>query len=60
MHIPKNLQMSLEENNYMLLNITPAHIEKLYKLPYIHRDPFDRMFIAQSLVENLLLVTTDT
>lgn len=30
-----------------------------YRLPYHHRDPFDRMMIAQALNENLTLITSD-
>lgn len=35
------------------------HAEVTYQLPLIHRDPFDRMLIAQSIVEGIPLVTSD-
>lgn len=35
------------------------HIAGLFALPPIHRDPFDRMLIAQAVAEGLALVTTD-
>jgi PIN domain nuclease of toxin-antitoxin system len=41
------------------LPIEPAHIEYVQDLPPIHKDPFDRMLIAQAAVEGCTLVTTD-
>jgi len=41
------------------LPILPAHIEELYDLALLHRDPFDRIQIAQATVEELTLLTTD-
>lgn len=43
-----------------LLAVEPAHCARLLDLPTIHRDPFDRMLIAQASVDNLLLLTRDT
>jgi PIN domain nuclease of toxin-antitoxin system len=43
-----------------LLAVEPAHCARLLDLPTIHRDPFDRMLIAQASVGNLLLLTRDT
>lgn len=37
----------------------PEHIAALYDLPRFHEDPFDRALIAQAMVEDLALVTTD-
>ena len=42
-----------------LLPLQPGHCLELIALPQIHRDPFDRMLIAQARVENLMLVTRD-
>lgn len=42
-----------------LLPIRPNHVYQLEKLPEIHRDPFDRMLIAQAMVEELPIVTND-
>jgi PIN domain nuclease of toxin-antitoxin system len=41
------------------LNITLAHALAVADLPPVHRDPFDRMLIAQAAAENLTLLTTD-
>jgi PIN domain nuclease of toxin-antitoxin system len=41
------------------LLIRPEHVDQLLNLPPIHKDPFDRMLIAQAISEDLTLVTTD-
>ena len=41
------------------LPVTAAHTVALTRLPAIHRDPFDRLLIAQSIAEPLVLVTND-
>src|SRR5438105_15339681 len=41
------------------LNITHSHVAALENLPNYHRDPFDRMLIAQARSEELVLLTTD-
>ena len=41
------------------IDINYKHIAKLAELPLIHRDPFDRMLVAQTIHENLSLVTND-
>ena len=39
--------------------LRPEHVAAVYRLPPIHKDPFDRMLIAQATVERLALVTAD-
>jgi PIN domain nuclease of toxin-antitoxin system len=46
-------------NSIELLEIKPEHLDELVKLPFFHKDPFDRLMIAQSLVENMPMVTKD-
>ena len=46
-------------NSIKMLSITLAHIERVSVLPFHHRDPFDRMLVAQSLTENIPLVSAD-
>lgn len=48
-----------EQNGVQILPITQDHIYRLADLPPIHRDPFDRMLIAQAQHEHLTLVTAD-
>jgi PIN domain nuclease of toxin-antitoxin system len=44
---------------FALLALIPGHIRELRSLPMLHRDPFDRMLIAQARAEKLTLVTRD-
>jgi PIN domain nuclease of toxin-antitoxin system len=54
-----SLRRSLFDNEYAELPMTGAHAVALGSLPPIHRDPFDRMLVAQAIVEGLTLVTSD-
>lgn len=45
---------------YESLPITPQHLDTLSRMPLHHRDPFDRLLVAQALVEGLPLVSSDT
>jgi PIN domain nuclease of toxin-antitoxin system len=49
----------LAENGIEVLYISLDHLLALERLPMHHRDPFDRMLIAQSMEENLPIVTSD-
>lgn len=49
-----------EAAGFRPLGIIPAHAEAVKALPDIHRDPFDRMLVAQAQVEGLTVVTTDS
>jgi PIN domain nuclease of toxin-antitoxin system len=42
-----------------LLNIQPEHLNELVKLSFHHKDPFDRLLIAQSLAEKIPVLTKD-
>ncbi len=46
-------------NRVTLLAVEPAHIFALQELPPLHKDPFDRMLIAQTKVEDITLLTAD-
>ena len=48
-----------DKNDFMLLGINPEHIKAATNLPLIHRDPFDRMLIAQATVEKMTILTID-
>lgn len=50
----------LDFNDIQILNITVDSLIKLPTLPFHHRDPFDRLIIAQGLVENLPIISVDT
>ena len=51
---------ALKQLSAIPLPILPEHIDRLYSLPPIHKDPFDRILIAQATAESLTLVTTDS
>jgi PIN domain nuclease of toxin-antitoxin system len=51
---------ALEQLAATQLVLRPQHIAELYALPPIHRDPFDRMLIAQAAAEGLALVSSDS
>jgi PIN domain nuclease of toxin-antitoxin system len=53
------LNKHLSGNRIGLLQIRMAHFAELETLPTIHRDPFDRMIVAQARAENMALLTTD-
>ncbi len=53
------VQNELIDGSFTLLPITLAHIESLGRLPSLHKDPFDRLLIAQAIDENLTIVTGD-
>jgi PIN domain nuclease of toxin-antitoxin system len=42
------------------LALRPEHVAELYTLPPHHKDPFDRILIAQAMAEGLMLVTIDS
>ena len=53
------LTLKLRENGVSVLPLTFDHVRRIEELPLHHRDPFDRILIAQSLEENLPLITAD-
>lgn len=53
------LQSTLAEMEFEELPVRGVHAEQVARLPFHHRDPFDRMLVAQSLVEPLVLITND-
>ena len=58
-NLPDNLLEWIERGGLSALPISMAHADLAERLPAIHRDPFDRMLVAQALVEKLTLVTRD-
>ncbi|HET8656197.1 MAG TPA: type II toxin-antitoxin system VapC family toxin [Longimicrobiaceae bacterium] len=51
---------SLTANDFESLDVTAAHVLALRTLPLHHRDPFDRLLIAQAVAEDLHVVTVDS
>jgi len=56
---PRLLRRGLLENGYAELPITGEHASAVDDLPRLHKDPFDRMLIAQAMVESVTLLTAD-
>ena len=56
---PRPLREALLLGGYQELPISSEHAMSVGQLPRIHRDPFDRLLIAQAMVEGCLLLTAD-
>ncbi|OOG70467.1 type II toxin-antitoxin system VapC family toxin [Algoriphagus sp. A40] len=50
----------IKESGFTILPITLDHVSKNHTLEYYHRDPFDRILIAQAICENLVLISKDS
>lgn len=57
---PHLLRRGLLDNGYIELGIKGDHALATVGLPMLHRDPFDRLLVAQAMAEGLLLLTSDT
>ncbi len=57
---PDNLMEEIKQHRFTPLDINFKHSQLAGQLPYIHKDPFDRMLIAQAIIEKLILVTKDS
>ena len=57
--LPDDLTAALDTIAAVALPITPAHIDRVQRLPFHHRDPFDRMLVAQAMEEGMTIVTRD-
>lgn len=56
---PRLLRRGLLDNGYTELPITSQHAVSIDGLPPLYKDPFDRLLLAQALVEGITLVTGD-
>ena len=59
LEFPADFETVLRDEAFELLPIAHTHLRSLEGLPLLHRDPFDRLLIAQSLSENIPVVTND-
>ena len=53
------LRRGLLDNGYEELSITSAHAVAVDSLPSLHKDPFDRLLVAQATVEGIVLLSAD-
>jgi PIN domain nuclease of toxin-antitoxin system len=56
---PNRLRRALVDNGYVELPITSEHAAGVGTLPPIHKDPFDRLLVAQAIAEGFTLLTAD-
>jgi PIN domain nuclease of toxin-antitoxin system len=56
---PRLLRRGLLDNGYTELSITSEHAVSVDSLPNLHKDPFDRILLAQALTEGITLLTAD-
>jgi PIN domain nuclease of toxin-antitoxin system len=57
---PRLLRRGLLDNGYSELPIRSDHVVAIDGLPPIHKDPFDRLLVAQATVEGITLLTADS
>ena len=57
---PRLLRRGLLDNGYTELPIWSDHVVAIESLPTLHKDPFDRILIAQATIEGIRLLTTDS
>lgn len=56
---PRLLRRGLLDNGYIELPITSQHAVQIDSLPQLHKDPFDRLLLAQAISEGIILITSD-
>lgn len=54
------IQHAIFDNGFTILPIEPKYTTALTTLPFHHRDPFDRLLVAQAIVEGIPLVSSDS
>lgn len=54
------MERAVDDNGFLLLPIKPIHTALLIGMPYHHRDPFDRLMIAQATAEQMQVVSVDS
>ena len=56
---PEAILRHIEPSGFRFLSITGGHAARVGSLPPLHRDPFDRMLVAQAQCESMILLTND-
>lgn len=57
--LPESFDEVLKGSGFIWLDLTFKHVQELRRLPLLHKDPFDRLLVAQALHEELTLITSD-
>ena len=53
------LLIAVKENDFCVLQIEDDYLKNLSELPFLHKDPFDRLLISTALAEDLTIITID-
>ncbi len=53
------MRQAISGNGFRFLHISPLHTEQVSILPFYHNDPFDRLLVAQAMVEGMTIVSSD-
>lgn len=59
LHVEAAISQFVEQSTFLELPVTTQYAEAAARLPLHHRDPFDRMLVAQAMTEGLVLITAD-
>ena len=58
-HGVTNIALEVERDGFVTLPVSIAHADEVHRHPALHRDPFDRLLVAQARLEGLAIVTAD-
>ena len=53
------LLKTIKSHDFNIIQIEDEYLNNLSKIPFIHKDPFDRMLISTAIIENMTIITTD-
>lgn len=56
---PRDVEGGIKASGFIIIDIEMPHVLEVEKLPRYHNDPFDRILISQSRMENLTFITSD-
>lgn len=59
LNVPDDLEAQIEQKDFQALPIDISHAAYIEKLPLHHKDPFDRIIIAQAICEKMKIITRD-
>ncbi len=54
------MEEAIDKNGFGYLHIEPKHTARLTNLPFHHKDPFDRLLVAQAMVEGTPIISNDS
>ena len=55
----KRFLNAIHDNPIQIIGVEPEYVKRVEELPYVHRDPFDRIIIATALCEEMVILTAD-